>query len=53
MPIWALYMQKLYADQSLNISKRDFEKPSQPISVELDCDKYKQAGEEKHTEKDF
>jgi penicillin-binding protein 1A len=47
MPIWALYMQKLYADPSLNIFKGDFEKPSQPISVELDCDKYKQPGEEK------
>jgi penicillin-binding protein 1A len=47
MPIWALYMQKLYADPSLNIFKGDFEKPSQPISVELDCDKYKQPGEDK------
>ncbi len=53
MPIWALYMQKLYADQSLNIFKGDFEKPSQPISVELDCDQYKQPGEDKHSEKDF
>jgi penicillin-binding protein 1A len=54
LPIWALYMKKVYADQSLNISKADFEKPSQPISVELDCDKYKQPGEdEKNTDKNF
>ncbi len=47
MPIWALFMQKVYADKTINLSKGDFDKPSQPISVELDCDKYKQPGEEK------
>ena len=47
MPIWALYMKKVYADKSLGITQGDFEKPSQPISVELDCDKYRQPGEEK------
>lgn len=39
LPIWALYMQKVYADPSLQISKGDFEKPVQPLSVQLDCDK--------------
>jgi penicillin-binding protein 1A len=40
LPIWALYMQKVLADPSLNISRGDFEKPLQPLSVKLDCDKY-------------
>lgn len=39
LPIWALYMQKVYADPTLRISKGDFEKPVQPLSVQLDCDK--------------
>ena len=40
LPIWALYMQKVYADRSLNVNKGDFEKPLQPLSVSLDCDKF-------------
>jgi penicillin-binding protein 1A len=39
LPIWALYMQKVLADPSLHISRGDFEKPVQPLSVQLDCDK--------------
>ncbi len=43
LPIWALYMKKVYADKSLNISTNDkFSKPLKPISVEIDCDKYNQ-----------
>jgi len=37
LPIWGLYMQKVYADESLNISKGDFEKP-EGFNVDLDCD---------------
>jgi hypothetical protein len=33
-------MKKAYADHSLRISQGDFERPSQPLSVSLDCDKY-------------
>ncbi len=40
LPIWALYMQKVLADKSLHISKGDFERPVQPLSVQLDCDKF-------------
>jgi penicillin-binding protein 1A len=40
LPIWALYMQRVYNDKSLQISKGDFERPVQPLSVQLDCDKY-------------
>ena len=37
LPVWALYMQRVYDDFSLRISKRDFDYPSKPISVDLDC----------------
>ena len=47
MPIWALYMQKVYADKDLKISKGNFDEPQDPISVPLDCSKYVQPGEEK------
>ncbi|MDZ7848077.1 MAG: penicillin-binding transpeptidase domain-containing protein [Owenweeksia sp.] len=40
LPVWALYMQKCYADKSLKISKSDFDKPQTPLEVELDCSKY-------------
>jgi penicillin-binding protein 1A len=40
LPIWALYMQKVLADPTLRISKGDFEMPVQPLSVQLDCDKF-------------
>jgi penicillin-binding protein 1A len=39
LPIWAKYMQKVYADSTLNISpNKTFEKPEN-INVELDCSK--------------
>jgi len=40
LPIWALYMQKVYNDPTLNITKEDFEAPSQSLQTEFDCDKY-------------
>ncbi|MCF8303423.1 MAG: transglycosylase domain-containing protein [Bacteroidales bacterium] len=45
LPIWALYMKRIYADSSLKISRGDFEKPPQGISVEIDCEKYEQQQE--------
>jgi penicillin-binding protein 1A len=38
LPIWGLYMQKIYADKKLNVSKADFERPPS-LSVEIDCSK--------------
>lgn len=40
LPIWALFMQKVYADKSLAVPMRDFEKPAGVLKT-LDC------GEEK------
>ncbi|MHC1708605.1 MAG: penicillin-binding protein 1A [Bacteroidales bacterium] len=39
LPIWALYMQKVYADKTLAFPTSDFEKP-QTLTVEIDCNKY-------------
>jgi penicillin-binding protein 1A len=38
LPIWAIYMKKVYEDPTLGISQGDFEKPLNPLSMELDCD---------------
>jgi len=43
LPVWALYMQKCYADKNLKISTADFEKPIDPLTIELDCDRYQAA----------
>jgi len=43
LPIWALYMQKCYADKTLKISKGEFSKPAN-LSIELDCEKYQKEG---------
>lgn len=40
LPIWALYMKKVYADPSLGVSQGDFEKPLKDLSIEFDCEKY-------------
>jgi len=37
LPIWGLYMQRIYSDPSLHFSKRDFDKPKKPLDVDLDC----------------
>ena len=39
LPIWAYYMKAIYADESLDISQGDFDRP-EGISIELDCEKY-------------
>jgi len=40
LPVWALYMKKCYADKSLEISDKAFDKPAN-LKIELDCEKYK------------
>ncbi len=40
MPIFAIYMEKVFADDSLGYEKGPFPKPSRPLSIELDCSKY-------------
>lgn len=48
LPIWALFMQKCYADKDLGISKEDFEKPEK-LNINVDCDK----ASEKETQKEL
>ena len=41
LPIWALYMKKVYADKILGISKGDFTKPNIPgVDLNFDCNRY-------------
>lgn len=40
LPIWAKYMQKVYADKTIKISQEEFEKPTKKMDIELDCSKY-------------
>lgn len=41
LPIWGYYMKKIYADSTIQISKGDFEKPEEPLDIELDCEKFR------------
>lgn len=40
LPIYAYYMQKVYADKTIKISQGDFEKPAKKIEIEMDCSQY-------------
>lgn len=40
LPIFGLYMQKVYADSTINLSQGDFDKPMKEINIEVDCSKY-------------
>jgi len=40
LPIWGLYMKSCYEDESLNISKGEFERPKE-LSISVDCDEFK------------
>lgn len=41
LPIWGLYMKACYEDKSLNVSKSNFEKPSD-LSINIDCENQKE-----------
>ena len=43
LPIWAIYMKKVYADSTLNIFQSDkFAEPLYGFDFEIDCNKYEQ-----------
>ncbi len=42
LPIWGYYMNKVYADSTLNISQGDFDKPTGQLDIQLDCNQYRQ-----------
>ena len=39
LPIWGIYMKKVYNDKQLNISKGEFPKP-ETLTIATDCDTY-------------
>jgi len=41
MPIWAIFMNKLYSDPKTGIVKERFPMPAKPLSVEINCKKFK------------
>lgn len=41
MPIWQHFMKQVYADPSLPYRKGEFDKPTSPLTIELDCSRYK------------
>ncbi len=43
MPIWEKFMTKVYADKSLGYEKGNFERPSTPLTIEIDCEKHNQS----------
>lgn len=44
LPIWAIFMKKVYADKRLGYSQLEkFDKPTDELSIELDCSKYQLA----------
>jgi len=44
LPIWGYFMNKVYADKSIDISKGDFEKPLEPLDINLNCDEVTESG---------
>ncbi|WP_207422109.1 transglycosylase domain-containing protein [Desertivirga brevis] len=40
LPVFALYMKKVYADPSLHYSKGDFEPPPGGLNITINCDAY-------------
>lgn len=40
MPVYGLFMQKVYADEDLGITKGPFKRPDHGLSIEIDCERY-------------
>lgn len=40
MPIWDLFMQKVYADSTSGYTKGPFPRPIKPLPVEINCERY-------------
>lgn len=43
LPVFGLYMKKVYADNTLHYSKGDFPPPPGGVTIPLDCDAYEQS----------
>jgi penicillin-binding protein 1A len=40
LPLYGIFMKKVYADKSIDINTGPFPLPSHPLSIELDCSRY-------------
>ena len=45
LPIWGIYMKKVYADKELNVAKGPFPKP-EVVTIQTDCSAYGRNGED-------
>ncbi|MGZ3763165.1 MAG: transglycosylase domain-containing protein [Mucilaginibacter sp.] len=53
LPIFALYMKKVYANEELGIKKNvDFDPPKAPLTITIDCSAYDQQAQGTTTEAD-
>lgn len=50
LPIWGMYMKDVYADESLNVSKGEFEEPEN-LSIQINCDEFSEEDLEETVEK--
>jgi penicillin-binding protein 1A len=41
MPIWGLFMSKVFADPKTGLKQEKFPRPEKPLSVEIDCESYR------------
>jgi penicillin-binding protein 1A len=52
LPIWGLYMQRVYRDPKIKISRGDFERPAK-LDVEINCAEYKQNATQQNQDENF
>jgi penicillin-binding protein 1A len=52
LPIWGLYMQRVYRDPKLKVSKGDFKRPTE-LNTEIDCSKYRQGSSQQIQPENF
>ena len=45
LPIWALYMKRVYNDRSINLYQGDFERPKGLAANDFDCDRVERSNE--------
>lgn len=46
LPVWALFMQKVYKDKEINLNTGPFEAPKE-LNIEIDCSRYQNPSENK------
>ncbi|MCJ7756914.1 MAG: hypothetical protein MUP24_02110, partial [Gillisia sp.] len=51
LPIWGIYMKKVYADKELEVSSGAFPRPEN-LSIEIDCDNYGEKNEDSQNTSD-